>query len=288
MLAPNPAPANGINPTVSPVVIPREVEEEWNWSPPDLSEGGLWYQARVASLGQAVTGLPDPEQAYRDGLEALRIHQTNYGEDDVIHRLQLLWWEFPPEHWEAIQEGCPMNFLTDPDEGIVQNAAMTEEQTEIAAEFIDELQWIGVFEPIPEGYDMKANCPLFVVAKPGQPGQWRIIADMKNGGQNAHIGKDPVHLPRAKGILEKLYTGGWSAIIDASNFFHNFPILPQDRPYLRCIHPKPGQRLWYLVLPGWGLANPPLWDVGTAWPCCDFFLNRKTSFKGRFTRMGGG
>jgi hypothetical protein len=164
---------------------------------------------------------------------------------------------------------------------------MTEEQMEIAAEFIDELQLIGVFEPILEGYDMKANCPLFAVAKPGQPGQWRIIADMKNGGQNAHVRKDPVHLPQAKGILEKLYTGGRLAIVDASKFFHNFPTLPQDRPYLRCIHPKLDNNCGILVSQ-WGLANPPLWDVGTAWPCCDFFLNRKTSFKGRFTRMGGG
>jgi hypothetical protein len=151
-----------------------------------------------------------------------------------------------------------MNFLTEPDEGIVQNAPMTEEQMEIAAEFIDELQSIGVFEPIPEGYDMKANCPLFAVAKPGQPGQWRIIADMKNGGQNAHVGKDPVHLPRAKGILEKLYTGGWSAIVDASKFFHNFPTLPQDRPYLGCIHPRSGQRLWYLGLPMGSSQSPAL------------------------------
>jgi hypothetical protein len=210
------------------------------------------------SLRQAVIDLPNPEQAYRDGLEALKIHRTNYGEDDIIHRLQLLWWEFPPEHWEAIREGCPMNFLTEPDEGIMQNAPMTEEQTDIAAEFIDELQSIGVFEAIPEGYDMKANCPLFAVAKPGQPGQWRIIADMKNGGQNAHVGKDPVHLPRAKGILEKLYTGGWSAIVDASKFFHNFPTLPQDRPYLGCIHPKTGQRLWYLGLPMGSSQSPAL------------------------------
>jgi hypothetical protein len=88
---------------------------------------------------------------------------------------------------------------------------------------------------------MKANAPLFTVEKAGQPGQWRVIADMKNGGQNDHIGKDPVHLPRASGILEKLYTGGWSAIVDASKFFHNFPMHPNDRPYLGCIHPKTGQ-----------------------------------------------
>jgi hypothetical protein len=91
-LSPNPAPTNGINPTVSPIITFSEVEEEWNWSPPDLSEGGDWYKARVVSLRwQAISDLPNPEQAYRDGLEPLKIHQTNYGEDDIIHRLQLLW-----------------------------------------------------------------------------------------------------------------------------------------------------------------------------------------------------
>jgi hypothetical protein len=49
---------------------------------------------------------------------------------------------------------------------------------------------------------MLANAPLFTVAKAGQLGQWRIIADMKNGGQNEHIGKDPTHLPQAHDILE--------------------------------------------------------------------------------------
>jgi hypothetical protein len=53
---------------------------------------------------------------------------------------------------------------------------------------------------------------------------------MKSGGQNEHIGKDPTHVARAHGILERLYTGGWSAIVDVSKFFHNFPTLPSDRP----------------------------------------------------------
>jgi hypothetical protein len=135
---------------------------------------------------------------------------------------------------------------------------MTDEQVEIAAEFIDELWQIGVFEEIPEGSEMYANAPLFTVPKPGQPGQWRVIADMKNGGQNDHIGKDPVHLPQARGILEKLYTGGWSAIVDASKFFHNFPTHPSDRPYLGCIHPKTGQLLWYLGLPMGSGQSPAL------------------------------
>jgi hypothetical protein len=133
---------------------------------------------------------------------------------------------------------------------------MTDEQVDIAAKFIDELWAIGVFELIPNDCDVKANCPLFAVAKPGQPGEWRIIADMKNGGQNAHIGKDPVHLPRVRGILEKLYAGGWSAIVDASKFFHNFPTQTHDCRYLGCIHPKTGQRLWYLGLPMGSSQSP--------------------------------
>jgi hypothetical protein len=135
---------------------------------------------------------------------------------------------------------------------------MMEEQVEIAGEFIDELWQIGVFELIPEGMEMYANAPLFTVPKAGQPGQWRVIADMKNGGQNAHIGRDPVHLPQARGILEKLYTGSWSAVVDASKFFHNFPMHPRDRPYLGCIHPKTGQHLWYLGLPMGSGQSPAL------------------------------
>ena len=95
-----------------------------------------------------------------------------------------------------------MNFLTPPPHKITPNAPMTNEQVEIAAEFIDELWQIGVFELIPESSELYANAPLFMVAKPGQPGQWRVIADMKNGGQNDHIGKDSFHLPQARMILE--------------------------------------------------------------------------------------
>jgi hypothetical protein len=119
-----------------------------------------------------------------------------------------------------------MNFLSEPKTGVKENAPMTEEQVEIASEFIDGLWHIGVvFELIPDDCEMLANAPLFAVAKAGQPGQWcRIIADtLKCVGQNEHIGKDPTQLPRAHGFLERLYTGGgWSAIADASKFFHNF------------------------------------------------------------------
>lgn len=90
-----------------------------------------------------------------------------------------------------------MNFLTELGKGIMPNALMTKEQVEIAAEFIDELWRIVVFELVPDESKMLANAPLFTIPKPGQPGQWRVIADMKNSRQNDHIGKDLVNMPQA-------------------------------------------------------------------------------------------
>jgi hypothetical protein len=202
--------------------------ETWEWSPPDLRPGGEWHNAWVTSLEAAIEGKADADQLREAGLRALDTHRANYKGDGTIKQLQILWWEFPPEHWEELRCGCPMNFLSEPSKGVTQNAPMTEEQMEITAEFINELWSLGVFALIPEGQEMRATAPLFTVPKAGQPGQWRVIADMKNGGQNDHIGKDPVHLPRAEGILEWLYTGGWSAIADASKFFHNFSTHPRN------------------------------------------------------------
>jgi hypothetical protein len=39
--------------------------------------------------------------------------------------------------------------------------------------------------------ELLANGPLFLVPKPGQPGEWQCLSDMKRGGQNNCIGKDP-------------------------------------------------------------------------------------------------
>jgi hypothetical protein len=144
---------------------------DWLWTAPDLSSGGEWHQARVASLKVAIHGLADAEEQWAKGLAALDVHRLNYAEAGSIHQLQLLWWEFPPEHWEELRNGCAMNFLTEPTAGLTDNSPMTEEQVEIAAAFIDELWHIGVFELVPDDCEMKANAPLFAVAKPGQPGQ---------------------------------------------------------------------------------------------------------------------
>jgi hypothetical protein len=96
---------------------------------------------------------------------------------------------------------------------------------------------LGVLVQVKPG-EMLANGRLFCLPKPGQPGQWRILSDMKRGGQNAAVGLDPTVFPKSGMILDQLYAGGYSAVVDASKFFYNFPTRPDERPYLGCIHPR--------------------------------------------------
>ena len=259
---------------------------EWDWTLPDLSPGGEWHTAHVRNLESTICDLPNADQLHTEGLQALENHQKNFESPDgsIVH-LQILWWEFPPEHWEELHEGCPMNFLSEPTKGVTLNAPMTEEQMDIATKFINELWLIGVFKLIPEDQEMKGNAPLFTVPKPGQPGQWRCIADMKSGGQNEHIRKDPVHLPHATCILERLYTGGWSAVVDASKFFHNFPTHPKDRPYLGCIHPCTGQHLWYLGLP-MGSSNSPALSCRYGLGMLRLLAEQEPAFQGMIKENG--
>ena len=223
------------------------------WEVPDLSEGSDWYQARVASLRQAILTLPDYAKHLEDGLQALARHRTNYTSNGP-QQLQLLWWEFPEEHWEPLREGCSMNFLISPEGELQMNSKMDEAGKAIAGKFVDELVKLGVL--LPADGKLRANCPLFCVDKASQPGEKRCIADCKKGGQNACMGQDPTYLVRNDEILPQLYEGGWSAIADASKQFHNFPTKPDERRYLGCIHPITGAELVYAGLP-MGTSNSP-------------------------------
>jgi hypothetical protein len=76
-----------------------KAKDKWDWTLLDLSEGGTWHQAHVASLQKAVTGLPVSEESvYKEGLEVLKVHHQNSRSNGAIYRLQLLWREFPTEH----------------------------------------------------------------------------------------------------------------------------------------------------------------------------------------------
>eukprot|EP00978_Attheya_sp_CCMP212_P031841 scaffold121898_cov42-Attheya_sp.AAC.1 len=138
------------------------------------------------------------------------------------------------------------------------NSHMTPDQVETAALFLDELIDLGVLVEESHFERIKATIPLFLVDKPGNENLWRVIADCKAGGQNAYVAKDPVHLYAPQDVLPQLYTaGGWSAVSDASKYFHLYPTTDEDRPFLVVLHPK---TLKYYVLHGlpMGAGNSPV------------------------------
>ena len=238
-------------PSAPPAVPP------FSWIPPNLAPGGAWHAKRMERLLLAAACYPDPERLIADGVRMLAIHRSNYNlEGPDPTQLQLLWWEFPREHWDGLREGSKMNFLTTPPAGLRPNADMDEEQQAVAGMFVTELVELGICGWAPGERPVLLNAPLFVVSKEGQPGEWRVIADMLRGGQNECMGNDPVFLPRTAHILDQMYTGGYSAMVDASKFFYQFPTHPDDRPYLGLLHPVTKEIYEYLGLP-MGAANSP-------------------------------
>ena len=214
----------------------------FSWEPPDLTEGGKWHAARVNNLRAAAEKYGTEANAIiEDGLRRLEIHRGNYDVDGpAVRQLQLLWWEFPPEHWDALREGSRVGFLSEPPSVHHQNSDMDDEQLRVAAQFVDELLDVGAIGPPPPGSTPVTNTPLFCVPKPHQEDEWRVIADCKAGGQNDHVGADPVYLNRPLHILEQMCEGGYTVVADASKFFYQFPVHPDDQKYLGIIHPVTG------------------------------------------------
>ena len=230
---------------------------EFKWKPPDLSVGSPWYQDQVESLKQAAATFENPEEVYREGIEILEVVRRNYSDTGPEpKKLQIVWWNFPSTHWRELREGSPMNFLETPPAGIHDNAPMDDKGLEAAAQFVDELLSLGAVATAEEGLKVVTTAPLFLVDKPGQPGQYRVIADMLRGGQNACIGNDPVVLTGSSHILDRLYRGGYSAVADMAKMFYQFKTAPRDFPYLGLKHPVTGDLLYYTGLP-MGAGNSP-------------------------------
>ena len=232
----------------------------FEWKPPDLRPGQSWHNVRLSNLRRAASLYPGREsELYDHGLSLLDIHRQNYTTEGAdVKQLQLLWWEFPPEHWDELREGCDMGLLSVPEQTIHPNSPMDDEQREVAAAFVDELIQVGALRRPNLGEQLWTNAPLFCVTKPDQEGEWRVIADCKAGGQNAHIGSDPVYLNRPLHILEQMYTRGFSAVVDASKFFYQFPVRHEDQKYFGVIHPLTGEELLYCGLPMGSGSSPGL------------------------------
>jgi hypothetical protein len=148
-----------------------------------------------------------------------------------------------------------MNFLTEPPHIISLNSAMTLEQEDVAEAFLQELVGLGVFLEVDADF-VVVNAPMFCLPKLGQPGEWRILADMKRGGQNACVGADPTVFPRSLFILDQMYNGGWSWVVDMSKYFYNFPTHPAERRYLGVFSTTTGKAYVYCGL-AMGAGNSP-------------------------------
>ena len=125
-----------------------------------------------------------------------------------------------------------------------------------AAAFIDELISLYVVGTIKEGGKVFTNAPIFVFENPRKPGQWRVLADMLKSEQNSFIAQDPVFLPRVNHILDLMYIGGFSAVINLSKLFYIFPTHYDDRPYLGLLHPITKILYCYYGQP-MGVGNSP-------------------------------
>jgi hypothetical protein len=65
-----------------------------------------------------------------------------------------------------------MNFKEIPVPVLEENGKMAEIQITITVAFATELIILGVLALVPHGVLLMNVCPLFLVAKPGQPYQW--------------------------------------------------------------------------------------------------------------------
>jgi hypothetical protein len=157
---------------------------------------------------------------------------------------------------------------------------MDKEQLAVAAMFVDELLALKVLHLLDDGEaEIILNAPLFVVPKEGQPGKWRVIADMLRGGQNMCIGNDPTVLPRISHILALMYKGGYSAVVDASNLFYQFKTHPDNQKSLGLIHPVTGIPYAYGGLPMGAGQSPSL--------ACQYGLAFLKTLRGRYAEFQG-
>jgi hypothetical protein len=60
---------------------------------------------------------------------------------------------------------------------------------------------------------------------------------------------DPVILPRISHILDQMYAGGFSAVVDASKYFYQFATHHGDQPFLGLKNPITQVFLEYAGLP---------------------------------------
>jgi hypothetical protein len=134
-------------------------------------------------------------------LASRRLNYTSQG----AQRMEIIWWECPPEHWEFLRFWGSMIFMETPVPILEENVELIESQLAISVAFVTELIILGVLALVPHGVLLMKVCPLFLVDKPGQPYQWRCIADMSKGHHNKPCAADPVQKTFPEDMLPIMY-----------------------------------------------------------------------------------
>jgi hypothetical protein len=99
------------------VELPPNMDSPFEWSVPDLAEVGTWFQARMRKLRTLSKGWKDREAVLMEGRRLLVSHRLNYTAQGS-QRLEIMWWEWSPEHWEYLRFGSSMNFMNTPEPGL--------------------------------------------------------------------------------------------------------------------------------------------------------------------------
>jgi hypothetical protein len=101
------------HPSPGQLELPPNMDTPFEWEAPDLQEGGEWCEARFDKLRTITEGWHDQDLFMLDARRLLASHRLNYTSQGA-HRLEILWWECPPEHWESLRFGGSMNFMETP------------------------------------------------------------------------------------------------------------------------------------------------------------------------------
>jgi hypothetical protein len=117
------------------VELPRNLDAPFEWKDPDLRDGGEWREAQLDKHRNITEGWHDQDCIMVEGRRLLASHRINYTSQDA-QRLEILWWEWPIEHWESLRFGGSMNFMETPVPGLEENGKMTESQLKIAVAFV--------------------------------------------------------------------------------------------------------------------------------------------------------
>jgi hypothetical protein len=92
---------------------PPNMDAPFEWESPDRKYGGGWWEARLNKLGNINQGWHDHDDVMIEGRRLLASHRLKHTFQGA-QRLEILWWEWPPEHWELLRFGGSMNFMETP------------------------------------------------------------------------------------------------------------------------------------------------------------------------------